>query len=486
MTRISLLSAIFSLLLCVGCGSGNGGSPPSSHPSGNFSQSSLKGQYTYQVTGWDLNSGNPFTEAGTFTSDGSGNLTAGTDDFTEGTFSTSSFTGSYTLVNDGTGTLTMNFGGGSGASYAVTLVSASQVYLIENDGFANAYGVAELQDTSALSTIPNGAFAFRIHNINISNINAVAPDATIGAFTSNSGSVSGNEDIWPGTGSSISMTGFFSAPGSGGRGTGAFIDSNGTRNFIYYIVNANNVRILLTDSGNVGIGRAEMQSGTFNTAAFSGGYVFGGRGDTSNFFAGIQEAGQVTADGAGNISSGNHDYALDGVNHLNGTLTGTYTMAANGRAAVSLTSSIAGTYQETLWFVSPTRAFFLVDDPSTVEDGTMDAQQTSSFSNATMSGQYAFVLDGFSTSNVLSDRVGTLQWDGNGGLKLSEYLVTSSGSSGTQSGSGTYTMSSNGRAVGVISGLSNNLIFYAASPNSAYVLQNDAGIEVGGMMGLQQ
>lgn len=478
MTKLFLLLGLSSLLVCAGCGSGNGGSSNNFHPQGNFSQGSLNGQYTYQMTGWDLGTGNPISESGTFTADGKGNITAGTDDSIETGLSTNSFTGTYNVVNDGTGTLTMSFNGGS-AVFAITLISSSQLYFIEQDGNANAYGTAVLQNTSALSATPSGTFAFRIHSL--------GTEAMVGAFTVSGGTVSGSDDVWPGSGSSLTLTGSFGAPGVGGRGTGTFTDSTGTQGFIYYIVDANTIHFLLTNSGVIGVGGAEMQSGTFNTAAFTGGYAFGSRGDTANFLEGIQTVGRFTAGGDGTISNGAYDYAQDGVNQANATLTGTYTITSNGRVVLNLTSSVTGTFQETLWMVNPTRAFFLVNNPSTIEDGTMDAQQGSSFTNATMNGQYAFVTDGFNT-NVLLDQVGTLIFDGKGGLSLSEFSADSSGNAAPLAQSGTYAMDSsgNGRGVGSINNVSNNLVFYAVSPNSGYILQNDAGTEISGMMTIQQ
>ena len=52
--------------------------------------------------------------------------------------------------------------------------------------------------------------------------------------------------------------------------------------FFYYMVNANTMFILSTDSGVNGVGRAEKQStATFALSSLSGGYAFGSQGDTS-------------------------------------------------------------------------------------------------------------------------------------------------------------------------------------------------------------
>jgi hypothetical protein len=49
------------------------------------------------------------------------------------------------------------------------------------------------------------------------------------------------------------------------------------------------------------------------------------------------------------------------------------------------------------WMVSPTRAFYLVNNPAKAEDGVME-KQSGTFSNTTLSGQYAFFMDGFDTA----------------------------------------------------------------------------------------
>src|SRR5207249_8791267 len=102
--------------------------------------------------------------------------------------------------------------------------------------------------------------------------------------------------------------------------------------------------------------------------------------------------------------------------------------------------------------VSPSLAFFVIDDSSKVEDGTLDLQQSSSFSNASLNGQFAFVMDGFDTT--LKDGIGTLQADGNGRLTLNE--VANAGGAISVPGplSGTYSVSTNGRTTASISGLS--------------------------------
>jgi hypothetical protein len=484
--RVLYLSVVlFALLICASCGSSSG-TVTGFIPKGNFSNASLNGQYVYQIEGFDLhNNGMSYREAGVFTANGNGGITKVTDDFSEGgnVFSTTS-TGAYFLNHDGSGTLTFS-NSLTTVNFEVTLISASKVYLIELDSTLNAGGLAEKQDPAAIAAVPNGTFVFREHDINL-----VQSIGSVGAFTVSGGVVrAGSEDVnRGGVLTSLTFTaGSFNAPDpTTGRNSGSLTDSSlATSSFFYYIVDAANIRFLATTSGITGSGRAELQNGT---PALSGSYAFGSSGDTLSSLVGVNTVGRFTA-GGGNITAG----ALDSVQVVNNTtnnatnvsFTGTFTPpVANGRAVISLTTATDS--HLLVWMVSPSRGFFLVNDPTTVQEGTLDLQQSSTFSNATMNGQYALVMDGFDGVNgVLKDRVGTLLWDGSGNLSLNEITNTSGSASGPFVLSGSYSVSSNGRTTGSISTLSSNLVFYLVSGNHAYVIQNDSGVVINGTISKQ-
>jgi hypothetical protein len=74
-----------------------------------------------------------------------------------------------------------------------------------------------------------------------------------------------------------------------------------------------------------------------------------------------------------------------------------------------------------------------------------------------MNGQFAFVIDGSDATPQLLGRLGTLQWDGNGKLILNEVANSNATGAGSRSPgvlSGTYSISSHGRAIGTINNLS--------------------------------
>ena len=272
-----------------------------------------------------------------------------------------------------------------------------------------------------------------------------------------------------------------------------------TSNFNYYIVNANTLLLLETDSTVLGLGRAEKQSGTpFTTNSLSGGFTFGSTGDTSANVGGVNSAGTLSIS-AGAISNGAYDSVADGNATLNQAFTGTVnSVDANGRVSVSFTPSGPGNPIEEVWYlVNPARAFSLVFYPnntSTTEDGTVDQQVSAPFSNGSLKGQYAFWMQGTTNiGNTLLTRIGTFIPDGNGNLNMNETTNLYSGptlgavvTSPIYLNGNQYSVSTNGRTTANVANLSSNLVLYLVSPSKAYILQGDAGALMWGPVELQQ
>jgi hypothetical protein len=478
--------SLISLSLLTACGSS---SPVAGNGNGTYSNSNLAGQYVYQLAGEDLNNGSAqYREAGVFTADGKGNITAGSDDFSEASsgIQSSSISGTYSIANDGTGGIVLNSSAGTSINLAVTLASSSLVYLIEADTTLNASGVAEKQDSTAIASVPSGTLVFKMQTTSTSQGSA----AEVGSMTVSGGIVSGSEDVnRAGVSSSLTLTsGLLNAPDSFGRGSGSMTDSSGvTLSLNYYIVDSSALRILIGTPGVNGVGSATVQT---STAALSGSYAFGSRGDDAYAIGGVRTVGRFTAT-AGSITAGAYDSVQDGVPIANATFNGTYTSSSNGRSVVTLAS---GT-QQAFWTVSASEAFFVTTtdpvDTSNVESGTAGLQQSASFANASLKGQYAFRMDGFDAINgFFVDRVGWLQSDGSSAVSLSE-AVNDSGAGGQTSGTltGSYSVATNGRATATINTFSenpNDVIMYLVSGTEGYVLQSDSGLEIGGKMSLQQ
>lgn len=489
--RALLAVALIVLAAAVACGTGGGVTLP--NPQGNFSNASLNGSYVYEIHGFDTG-GNPYRQIGVFTADGNGNITGGSDDSSFSAVGTS-VTGSYTIGKDGTGLIGINTSLGP-ITWAVTLVSASKLQLIESDASLNAGGTAELQPPSAISATLGGTYVFRLHQE--TSAQSQAPAAEVGSLAISSGAATGSMDEnLAGVFTSPNITATFGTLSGAGRGTGTLVNSSThfTTNFVYYIVDVSKFVILVTNLNAVGSGRAELQSGMVGNG-LSGNYVFGSRGDDS-ILAGVATVGQFNA--ASGTIAGTLDSSQDGTITSNANFSSCYTTSGSGRVAVHdlAGNTCSNSTAQVFWMVNPNRAFFVNASAFAVEDGTADLQQTQSFSSSTFSGQYSLAMDGLDVSNPqfpeLLSRVGTLQFDGAGKLTLNEVVNASNSGAGAQLPTGgvlkgPYGTASNGRIVGTLtnSGGALNLVMYAVSGSQAYVLQTDPAFFTSGMVELQQ
>jgi hypothetical protein len=420
--------------------------------------------------------------------DGNGKITGGVDDFW-GTITG----GSYSVTHNGTGTITVNVSTSTGTqtlSWVITLGnpgttnSPGSFAVIEGDSLANSAGAAYQQNPATLTTAPSGTFVFRTH-VSPPGSSLTGAQASVGSIAFNNATVTGNDDWVNGGGvggQTIGFSGTFTAP-SGGVGSVSFTDGLGMRTFDYFVIDANDLLLYETDTLNhkLGLGRAETQqtpTGGFTKSSLSGSFAFLGHGDTSASAAGgVNSVGQFTADGNGNITGGSLDSVRDGTAQLAQTLSASsYLLAATGRLTSTLNTSGGGAVANVTYLVSPTRGFFLVsNDVTLVEDGTVDQQSTSSFTNSSFNGQYAFVLGGV-VSTVPQNRTGIITADGNGNLGWFEPVTSSVCSTAT------YSVAANGRVTATVSvkSVSSSLIFYLISPGLAYVIQGDSGSQVRG------
>jgi len=494
---------IGTLGLAVGCGSSN-----SSSGTGPFSNRSLSGSYVCRISGNDsfIDSNNnvqseSYTETLVFIADGAGKLT-GKEDFNSslpsvGFIAGTAFTGTYSVGLDGNGSITINFSAPSTGqiNLSITMQNTSKFYAVEADAFANfsanASGEGVKQASTSFSSAPTGTFVTRVHQVFPSTVSS----ASVGLLSSSNGTaVTGTLDVLRNDAllPQLLVSGNFTAPDSSGRGTLVYADNASspvTTHYQYYEIDANTFWLMGSDPTFLGTGSAEMQaSGSLN---LSGNYAFGSNGDTDSTIGGVRTVGVFTASG-GTITGGKLDSVQDGTSlFFNQDFTGTYTQGSNGRVQVTLVPIGATSVMipEVFWMVSPSRAFFLVDANNKVEDGRLDVQQQSTFATVDVKDQYALVMDGYNSSNLLT-RIGTLISDGKGNLQLNEEANSFTGSlpglindPGTLPGN--YTVDGNGRVAAAVSSLSSNLVIYMVAPGQGYILQNDPGTEISGKVTLQ-
>ncbi len=473
------LAAISGIFLTAGCGSGG----PILSLGGGFSKASLNGQYVIAQTGIGINqaliSNDPFSETVVFTADGTGHLTVTLDDFNQdGTpyGLTSSVTGTYSMSSDGTGSLFFN-----SSNYAITMIDDRHFYVIEQDSFATASGFGEKQDTTQFTAAPSGPFVFKAHDLNASS--------RVGGITITAGAISGTEDLLAlgilSSSNPIATSAALTAPDANGRGQFTLTDGS---SFNYYIVNSNKFHFM-SRSGALEIGQAEAQTGgpfSVATLANTNSYVFGSSGDTSvSGTAAIHSAGVFTTDGNGNFTGGAVDYVQDATVNSNLAVTGgTYTLASNGRGTTNLTLTGGTISPQIFWMVNGTSAYFLANSTAAVEDGTFSLQSGGPFTALT--SQAAFVMDGFDVA--YKDRVGAFKptatsFNWNQAANSFDATVFGGGLPSATATNGTYQVSSNGRVTVTVNNVDNSIVFYLSSPNSGFMVQEDA--DIGGAFTVQ-
>ncbi|HJT71546.1 MAG TPA: hypothetical protein VJ731_15205 [Terriglobales bacterium] len=169
---------------------------------------------------------------------------------------------------------------------------------------------------------------------------------------------------------------------------------------------------------------AQVSILTPQDSLLSGNYVFEVSGVDCSFFgcSPYSLAGQLTADGAGNVTSGEQDFS-DYFSSAADGFTGTYSIGPDGRGTLTVDTGdfdLPGGGIETFSIVLVSGSHILVDefDTSTTSSGTMDAQTVpaSGFSADTLSGGYAFALSGLDFFAAPLSWGGVVNVDSPGGI----------------------------------------------------------------------
>ena len=214
--------------------------------------------------------------------------------------------------------------------------------------------------------------------------------------------------------------------------------------------------------------------GNFSLASLSGTYAFTVSGtDTNGPFA---MAGTLVADGGGNISSGALDVNQRPTPAANANLTGTYTVAADGRGTAILKSA-AGNFTLAFAIVSSTRALVTRFDTTGNGSGTMDKMNSSAFSTTALAGTLVFNLHGVDSAKNPLATVGSITIDASGNVTSGVQDVSDNGVVLTSQpiSAGSLQVASNGRGTAAITTSSGplNFAFYVVDANHIKLVETD-------------
>ena len=428
MNRPVLLVAALLASLTAACGNG-GTIVIAPLPTGNFSNASLKGQYSFLMSGTELCSGSSsfFTRAGSFAADGGGHITGGLEDINvcTGVFTLQFTNSTYSITTDGRGTLSLTNSTGT-TDYSFTLSSATQGAIVQTDLNSTASGSFQRQNAAAFSNPAiAGGYVFDFAGISAT----FNPESIIGRFNADggggisSGLFDSNEAGNP-SGQQLFPIGAFYQLDTNGDGTnfGRGTANIAGHNFAFYIVDASRLKLVGSDFPEAFSGEAFAQQNLFFTAAsLNSGFAFLIGGSSS--VGPIATGGRFTADGAGNLTSifidENNSGSVTLLPSQGGTANGTYTVDTNGLGGgtATWTDTNVGTFTFIFYLISPTDAVFQETDSKITSDGTLLAQTAGPVSTATLAGDFAFVWSGASSDE--EDFVGQMKLTSDTGNNVS-------------------------------------------------------------------
>jgi hypothetical protein len=473
-----LLSVATTIILIIVAGCGGGSKVTFPTPQGTFSNANLNGPFAFSYTGSDA--GGLLAVAGSFVADGAGHITSGTQDINSGAAINTNVavSGTYLVRSDGRGTITLNSPAGN-STLDFVIVAGGHALVTRFDNRATGSGTIDQQTTSAFSNAAlAGPFAFTLSGIDTGGV----PLAVGGVFTSDaSGNLTAGIDDSNDNGIVVTndpMTGSIPVA-STGRGTATLNTSRGALTFAYYVVDPNHLKVVGTSIFPALGGEAFRQTGPFSDASVSGPFAFTIAGADLLNGAPFAAGGVLTSDGAGNISAGIEDFNDGGSVSTAVPLTGTYTMASNGRGTLTLNTA-AGAFTFAI-YPSSSGVLALETDNRFLTTGNALQQQTTAFSAGSFTGIYGMNFTGASSGSEL-DSIAELTADGVSKLTGIIDINNSGGITFGQPLSGTFTANASGRfALSLQTPLGvQNIIVYLANGSRALFVEVDGGLIAAG------
>ncbi|MGA9565601.1 MAG: putative Ig domain-containing protein [Candidatus Korobacteraceae bacterium] len=413
----------------------------------------LNGNYVFSFSGFQ--NGNRVVQAGSFTADGQGNITAALMDSNSaaGVQTKLAFTGTYSLDTTNTGPMTLVIPVLGTFTYQLAVPAIGTIRFIQN-GAAGNQGtgvIAKVASTTKVTVAQLvGFWAFGANGADA----ALQRYATAGTFqSSNTGAwTNGLQDTNDNgvVAASQAFTGSFVAIDPiTGRGTATLTANSVTTNYSFYAASAGQLVMVgvdpLSSTAPLALFDLDTTTNTWSNSMLSITTVLQlqgvGTSNSNTVPSGLLAF--VTFDGNGNIKV-TTDQNLGGTLSTN-TYTGTYSVASNGR------TTLTGFGTNSVVFYLSNAIGFTLEGDSGVTTGTLVPQFATSPTNASFSGLYM----GATLQTVLPSvtvEADSATSDGNGNLAL---FYDISGPGGPQQGlmqALTYSVDSTGRAPLVLNG----------------------------------
>ncbi len=265
----------------------------------------------------------------------------------------------------------------------------------------------------------------------------------------------------------------------------------GSRTFALSMMANGNANIIEFDDSTGGGTRnsgvlLKQTTSAFSESSISGSYAFGFLGIDSlqNRFG---MAGEFQADGKGNFTSGSldSDDAASGASGSVPFISGGYTVASNGRGTANIVTA-QGTTGYSFYVVSSSELLVVETDTFSTRgfplvSGTILQQSSNgSFTDTDLNAASVFEITGLDATTPQS-QVGLFTGGGNGAYNLTSDQ-NSGGALTSPTGTGNYSVASNGRVTVTGSGFQNSPpVLYLVTSNQAFVIGTDTAVSFGFM-----
>lgn len=464
-----------------------------------FSNASLQGAYVFQWQGVSTAMAGaqiPVAAAGRFVADGNGTITSGSEDLNDGAaakIQTLTFTGTYSVHQDGRGTLSLTVPSGT-LTFSFALRSDGTASLLTTPDNLIGFGQAAPQDANALTPASlAGTYAFQqTGSTNISG--TVGPYAATGVLALNaSGAVSSGSEDANNQGTvhqNLTVTGSYAMAGVPGRVEFTLHSDAGDTHMAAYIASSSRLLWVETDFPfPVTSGEMERQTGgSFSAASLGGTAVFRLLGTSLNHI--VAQAGEWHADASGTVSSGEYDENNTGTIVSAAPISGgSDQVGSDGRFTLTLQPASGGAIKLAGVLISAQSGFITGLDTTVTGHGEFFQQaapaSSSGFSAADLHAALTGVLTGV-TGQGPQNRLMQLTADGAGGLGgTADEHLTGTVSPNQQMG-GTYTLDAGGRGVMTLTlgGATHHLVFYWSGTH-AEIANQDASELLSGTLGSQ-
>lgn len=503
--RASLLAATLGLTVLAGCG-GVGINVATAPPGGSFSNSSLNGTYVFSFSGYDIGYGNgsSFAVVGSLTADGSGDFTGGAVDIDDPSlgaaldtgyaFNHVPVSGNYNITADGRGSGAISFTiDGTDVQFGLdfVLMSGSHGLITRFDNAGSGSGTIDIQSASVAQSALQGSYAFGLSGVDSTAIN---PLATVGSFTldGNGNITSGVEDFADNGISfglrdlSLQGTVTTGSPGSATLTTEAAGFHN--QQYDVWAIDPTHLKLIETDGKNFLEGDAFPS--TWHTSFPAGQLVLTLSGEDTAYGS-FAAGGLLTSDGSSQITGGLEDVNDEGYVEQVPSISGSFTssgprteLTLNGiyNGSFANGSLASGDYTFAAYPYAGGVMLLEIDNGAGttpgISGGTIYPQSATSISG---SSGYGLNLSGVNGNGEV-DMIAEFATNGDSMTGL--YDVNNSGMlvSDLNLGSGTYSVSSNGRGTlsfpdiqtngdSMIGAL--NLTFYVVNSSTVIFLETD-------------